>query len=240
MLKLKYVNTEEYYSVDFEYVNDHILQITGDFPVKTDGFTISRELEDGEMDELGDYSAYTTVYRTIENGAQFSDDGSTYVPPEPTPPPEPYIPTLEEAKFLKINDMNVRQQLAISDGIDITLTDGTVEHFTLTDHDQTSLMGLQTQIAAGIDRIPWHTADHADHCKYYSNEDMQLIVTAAMAYVTWHVTYFRDLRIYIDSLQDKESVEAVVYGMDIPEEYQSEVLKDLIAAKAQAQAGSEM
>lgn len=240
MLQLKYVDSDEYYSVDFEYINKNIVQITGDFPVKTDGFTISRELDDGEIDKLGDYSDYTTVYQTLDNGAAFSNDGSTYVPPEPEPEPEPYVPTLEEVKAQKTNEMNWEQQSAIYNGVDVTLTDGTVEHFTLTDHDQTSLMGLQTQIATGADKIPWHTADHADHCKYYSNADTQLIVAAAMAYVTWHVTYFRDLRIYIDSLQDKESVESVTYGMDIPEEYQSEVLKDLIAAKAQTQAESEM
>ena len=42
-----------------------------------------------------------------------------------------------------------------------------------------------------------------------------------MAYVTWHVTYFRDLRIYIRSLGTKEEVAVVAYGMDIPAEYQS-------------------
>ena len=47
----------------------------------------------------------------------------------------------------------------------------------------------------------------------------------------WHITYFRDLRIYIRSLQTKEEVEAVTYGMDIPQEYQSEPLRAMIAAK---------
>ena len=68
---------------------------------------------------------------------------------------------------------------------------------------------------------------------------MVLITSAAMACVTWHVTYFRDLRIYIRSLQDKESVEAVTYGQDIPEEYQSDVLKALIAEQ-QKQAAKQM
>ncbi len=61
---------------------------------------------------------------------------------------------------------------------------------------------------------------------------MQLIVTAAMSWVTWHVTYFRDLRIYIRDLESKEEVAAVVYGMELPEAYQSEPLKVMIAAQA--------
>ena len=52
-----------------------------------------------------------------------------------------------------------------------------------------------------------------------------------MAWVTWHVTYFRDLRIYIRSLETKEEVAAVTYGVDLPEAYQSEPLKVMMAAQ---------
>lgn len=204
-------------------------------PVNTNGFHCYKD-EECEYDIGGNsYIGFTTVYRNDEetakyNGYQLSDDGSVYVPPEPTPEPEPYVPTLEEVKASKVAEMNATQQSVIQQGIDVTLTDGTVEHFTLTDHDQTSLMGLQTQVAQGAEQIPWHTSDTTEHCKYYSNADMLLIVTAAMQYVTFHVTYFRDLRIYINALEDKESVGAVAYGVYIPVEYQSEVLKDLYAA----------
>ena len=204
-------------------------------PVNTNGFHCYKD-EECEYDIGGNsYIGFTTVYRNDEetakyNGYQLSNDGSVYVPPEPTPEPEPYVPTLEEVKASKVAEMNATQQSVIQHGIDVTLTDGTVEHFTLTDHDQTSLMGLQTQVAQGAEQIPWHTSDTTEHCKYYSNADMLLIVTAAMQYVTFHVTYFRDLRIYINALEDKESVEAVTYGVYIPVEYQSEVLKDLYAA----------
>ena len=137
-----------------------------------------------------------------------------------------YVPTLEETKSQKVTEMNNAQQTTIQNGLDITLYDGVVEHFTLTDHDQTSLMGLQTLVAQGADSIPWHTSDQAEHCKYYSNADMAIITSEALQFVTFHVTYFRDLRIYIRALEDKESVSNVFYGMSIPEEYQSDVLKD--------------
>ena len=124
--------------------------------------------------------------------------------------------------------MNQIQQQTIENGFNATLTDGTVEHFTLTEHDQTSLLGLVGQVQMGVEEIPWHTSDHDEHCKYYSNADMNIITTMATAYVTYHVTYFRDLRIYINKgLNTKEEVEAVEYGIIIPEEYKSEVLKDL-------------
>ena len=137
-----------------------------------------------------------------------------------------YVKTLEETKEEKVTEMNNTQQSVIQQGLDITLSDGTVEHFTLKDQDQTSLMGLQNLVAQGIERIPWHTADQSEHCKYYSNADMAIIAEKALQFITYHVTYFRDLRIYIRSLQTKEEIQNVTYGMEIPLEYQSEVLKD--------------
>ena len=226
MLKFQYINDSEVYLIEFDSITQNIVQIKGDFPIKTNGFTLSRE---GKEDNWN-YSDYTTVYREIDGGVQFSNNGSVYVEPEPESEPEPYVPTLEEVKEQKVAEMNAIQQETIQNGIDVTLSDGTVEHFTLTDHDQTSLMGLQTQIVQGVEQIPWHTAEQDKPCTYYSNADMSKIVTAAMAFVTYHVTYFRDLRIYINSMLDKESVEAVEYGVYIPEKYQSEVLKDLYTA----------
>ena len=137
-----------------------------------------------------------------------------------------YVPTLEEIQSQKVSEMNDAQQVTIQQGMDIQLSDGHTEHFTLTDHDQTSLMGLQTLVAQGVESIPWHTSDQTEHCKYYSNADMAIITSKALQFVTFHVTYFRDLRIYVRALEDKEAVSNVFYGMSIPEEYQSDVLKD--------------
>lgn len=106
------------------------------------------------------------------------------------------------------------------------------QEFSLTERDQTSLVGLQAQVAIGAENIPWHTSDEDEHCKFYSNADMAKITSSALSYVTWHVTYFRDLRIFIRSLESKEEVEQVTYGMNIPEAYQSEPLKAMLAQKS--------
>lgn len=140
-----------------------------------------------------------------------------------------YIPTLEEAQEEKVREMNAMQQTVIHQGVDVELTDGSVEHFTLTDQDQASLMALQSQVAQGAEYVPWHNSNQENQCKYYQNADMAKIVQAALSFVVYQVTYFRDLRIYIRSLRTKEEVAAVTYGMPIPEEYQSQVLKDMLA-----------
>jgi len=200
--------------------------------VDTSGFDLFLDKE-GEVDiGGGHYRTFNTIYRNDEttaeyNGYQLSNDGSVYVEPEPEPK---YEPTLEEIIEQKVSEMNSAQQQVIQDGVDVTLTDGAVEHFTLKDQDQTSLMGLQTRVLAGDEYIPWHTSDESEHCKFYSNADMGLIASAAMYHVTYHVTYFRDLRIYIRSMQTKEEVEAVYYGTEIPVQFQSEPLMGILAA----------
>lgn len=219
---------EEVLKAEVKRLSPNTIQIKGvDF--NTSGFHLINNF--GIV--YGKFDDYTTVYRELEDGYVLSNDGSVYVEPEviPTPEPEPYIPTLEEVQDAKVIEMNNQQQMIIKDGVDITLTDGTVEHFKLTEKDQISLMGLQTEVAKGTEMIPWHTSDETEHCKFYSNADMKIITEKALQYVTYHVTYFRDLRIYIRSLDDVEAVKAVAYGMEIPEEYQSEPLKVMIAAQ---------
>ena len=168
------------------------------------------------------------MYRIVDGGFQLSNDESVYIEPEPIPDPDPYVPTLEEVQEAKVIEMNQEQQKIIAYGVDVKLTNDTTEHFSLTQYDQQSLMGLQSRVVAGDENIPWHNSDESEHCKFYSNADMNLIITTALAYVTYHVTYFRDLRIYIRSLQDKEEINAITYGTVIPSEYQSEVLQTIM------------
>lgn len=227
MLNLTYLGSKATYEVNFSRVSPHIVQILGELPFKDKGFTLSRE---GKKDSWN-YTDYTTLYRNIEGGMQFSDDGSVYVEPQPIPDPEPYVPTLEEVKAAKVAEMEVMKEAVMAAGINVTLTDGSVEHFNLEEKEQKMLMALQVKVSAGDEKIPWHTSDETEHCKYYSNADMNLIITAASEYGTYHETYIRDLRIYIDSMESKEAVEAVTYGMVIPEGYRSEVLQDMYAVQ---------
>lgn len=181
--------------------------------------------------------AYTYLYRTYEdepNKVELCNNNAPWVaPPEPDPmpAPEPYVPTLEEVQEAKVAEMEAIKQQLVYAGFDVTLTDGTVEHFTLTMEEQIELSALQQKVKDGVPQLPWHIEDESEHCRYYKNEDMELIVEAAFAHKSWHRTYFQDLRIYIRSLDNKEDVKAVTYGMEIPEEFRAEPLKDMMAAQ---------
>lgn len=208
-------------------LGEHLIQISG-AEVNLSGFHLLNDA--GSV--FGKYDGFKTLYKENEDSYILSNDGSVYVEPiEPEPEPEPEI-SLDEVKESKVSEMNDIQQKLIAQGVDVTLSDGSTEHFSLTERDQTSLVGLQAQVAIGAENIPWHTSDEDEHCKFYSNADMAKITSSALSYVTWHITYFRDLRIFIRSLESKEEVEQVTYGMDIPEAYQSEPLKAMLAQKS--------
>lgn len=225
MLNMKYVGSKTVYEVEFCKVSARIVELRGDFPAKDKGFTLSRN----ESEDEWDYKRFKTVYRKIEGGVQFSDDGSVYVaPPEPEPIPEPYVPTLDEVKAAKVQEIGWACEQMIYAGVDVNLPGGT-EHFSLTEKDQINLFGKQAQMAAGAERFEYHQDGHP--CRYYTKEEMQMIVETALGFVTYHTTYCNALNVWVSALEDKDAVDAVVYGCVVPEEYQSEVLKDILAQR---------
>lgn len=76
MLEMKYTGEGTAHQVSFRNVSDHVCEMMGDFPIKSGGFILSRV----GKDDAWDYSGYTTVYRQIEGGAQFSNNGSVFIP----------------------------------------------------------------------------------------------------------------------------------------------------------------
>ena len=170
----------------------------------------------------GKIEGYTTVYKALDDGVILSNDGSVYQEPEL---PEPYVPTLAELQATKKTEVSAACEQIIYAGIMVQLPDGP-EHFSLTEKDQINLFGKQAQLAAGADRLEYHQDGHP--CKYYSAAEMQQIVTAAMEHVSYHTTYCNSLNMWISGTETAEELETIFYGADIPEEYQSEVLKDYL------------
>ena len=184
-------------------------------------------------------TGWTTVYRDEGQIIYLSNDGSVYVPPadpEPVTPPEPYEPTLAELQAAKKQEISQACEQIIYAGISVTLADGTVEHFALTEHDQLNLFGKQAQLAAGTEQLEYHS--DGKPCRYYSAADMQTIIAAAMQHVSYHTTYCNAVNMWIAGCESTEEVQAIYYGADVPEEYQSDVLKAYIASMKES-AGDE-
>lgn len=225
MLNLKYVGENTKYKVEFKSLSFNIVQITGNFPVKEKGFTCWR---DEDPDDIWDYTDFKTVYRTLDGGVQFSNDGSMYmVLIEPEPTPEPYIPTLEEVKTAKRQEIYALYNADVAAGIDVKLSAG-MQRFPLQAEDREFLMGKQLELSVSdAELITYQDSDN--HCMLLSRNDMQKIITTAFTYVNVKTTYRNNLCEWVDQCETREEVEEIFYGTSIPEERQNEVLKMYLA-----------
>lgn len=161
---------------------------------------------------------------------------------------EPYLQyeglatTQEEARLIlgenvdailnyRINIMNEACTKAITDGLDIQISNGDTKHFSLTEKDQINLLGLTMQVATGIFNstgVPYH-AD-GEECKIYSLQDFNLISTKCFAWKTYHTTYCNLVKAYLRKLaSDKNIIEIhkLQYGDQLPDEYMNQ-LNDLL------------
>ena len=232
-----------YKIISIMFVSKHVLQIVfadsdnipesyGDIAVFTTG---------GE--QCSNLPGFNTVYRDEGQTVYLSDDESIYTAPEDPGelPEEPYVPTAEElltaAQARKRSEVSAACEETIYSGVDVALHDGATEHFSLTEHDQINLFGKQAQLAAGASQLEYH-AD-GQPCRYYSAADMQSIITAAMWHVSYHTTYCNALNMWIEGCETAEDVQEIFYGADVPEEYQSEVLKAYLLQMADIAGGDD-
>lgn len=168
---------------------------------------------------------YRALYAAVEAGEDILANAAELEPIQE--PPLPIDPaeevTLEYIRKSKIAEMSAECQKTITGGFDIVLSDGESHHFSLTVQDQLNLITLSAMAETGETAIPYH-AD-GELCKEYSTEDISAIIDTANAFKVYQLTYYNALKSYIGGMDDIGEISEVGYGVEIPEEYMTEVLK---------------
>lgn len=139
---------------------------------------------------------------------------------------EPVI-TIDMQKSKLISSMSTQCNLNITEGFDMELEDGQVHHFSLELTDQLKIQALALKAKSGEIILPYH-AD-SEPCRFYSVHEILNLNTKMEQIIEYQTTYFNSLRDYINSMTTIEELDTVTYGMEIPVEYQSEVLKALMS-----------
>ena len=179
-----------------------------------------------------DESEYQQLFEAIDAGEEISNvtnDEDTFYQEDDNVVDSDSIITLDYLKTQKIKEMSYYCNQAIVNGFDVELSDGRTHHFSLTVQDQLNLITLSSLAASGVDNIPYH-AD-GELCEFFSVNDIQTIVKAATELKTYHTTYYNSLKLFIQSLVDRDDVVNVIYGANIPDEYKSDVLIALLSNK---------
>lgn len=135
--------------------------------------------------------------------------------------------TIEDFATGVIEKMSQECEAKIISGFDITLSDQQPHHFTLELTDQLKISKLKDKAVSGEEFLPYH-ADN-ELCKIYSQSDIIAINTKMEYLIEYEVTYFNSLKNYINSITYARVLVKLKYGCAIPEEYQSDVLKILLA-----------
>lgn len=217
MLKFNYIGSDTMYNVIFSRISPNILQIKGDVPFDDKGFTVSRE---GKNDPWH-YPEYTTLYKKIEGGLQFSNDESVYVEPEPTSDPEPYLPTPEELEAMF--EQNKRDKVLLSKSllavyleehpITSSARGGVEGVYSVTSEKQSlmtrSYMTYQIKKAADPNaKLRWNEAGKS--CEDWTEEEFLQLVLEIEAYVYPLVSYQQTLEEQITACTTQEMLDAIV------------------------------
>lgn len=221
MLIVSEENTAQYIQVgDVLYRDNWFKILTSD--------TIPYETADVSVIEENEYQQ---LFEAIEKGEEISILVENDADPtqEDVAIAEETDVTVEYLKSQKAKEMSYACNQTIVNGFDIELSDKKTHHFSLTVQDQLNLITLSSLAASGETNIPYH-AD-GELCEYFSANDIGLVIRTATELKTYHTTYYNSLKLYIQSLDNREDVADVYYGISIPDEYKSDVLIALLSSK---------
>lgn len=138
-------------------------------------------------------------------------------------------------KQRKIDEMNYACSMAITNGCDVELTDGTTEHFALTAEDQINIATAEKAVRAGATAFPYHADGKL--CRLYPAADIQKIINTATAWKTYHTTYFNHLKQWINRMEDKAEIQGVRYGVELPDDLKASLNSIMSAMQQMLDAG---
>ncbi len=127
-----------------------------------------------------------------------------------------YTPTLEEIKKTKISEFSRICNQMITNGVDIDI-DGNPEHFSYTDEDQRNIKEL-FDIALQTNNSMYYHSNNG-WCKLYSAEQIINLYISEVTNKIHHTTYFNQIKMYVESLDDKDIIFNITYGTELPREY---------------------
>ena len=143
---------------------------------------------------------------TTENGVVTSMTAGTI--------PDPVVPSLTEVQKDKLAEINDACDAAITAGCDVTLSDGTAGHISLTQEDQINLTTAQAAVQGGATGYPYHL--DGELCKIFAAADILTMASAATAHILYHTTYCNHLRAWVSRCVAVDDVKGIAYGGALP------------------------
>lgn len=140
--------------------------------------------------------------------------------------PDEYI--LQSIRQEKIQQMSEECSKIIQKGVQYN---GKV--YSLTPNDQINIDSMFNAVLAGAKEYPYH-ADGESCCNMKAEDILNLYVLYKKT-VTYYTTYYNQLKMYIDTLTNKEDVEKVFFGQELTGVFQEQLEDMMTSADVQMQ-----
>lgn len=139
---------------------------------------------------------YDLLLNAVETNEEIAIEEEPIVEAKPIVVEEP---TIDYIRASKIAELKHYCNKAITDGVDIKLSDGETRHFSMSLEDQINLLTMA------------YLADES----VYSTEDMNIIITKTNAFKNSHIAKFKQLKDRVNSLNTIQEVSAVNYHEEV-------------------------
>jgi hypothetical protein len=130
------------------------------------------------------------------------------------------IPDLKTAKATKLAELSEDCNNTIYAGCDVTLSDGTTGHISLTLKDQYNISEAKSAVEKGASGAPYHL-DGGIPCHFYSAVDIMILYVENKKFVLYHTTYCNHLNAWVRRCASTDEVLSITYGSDLPEDLAS-------------------
>lgn len=177
--------------------------------------------EEAKIEEISE-EEYNSLYKLLNEGKEIflpEEESETIVEIEDEV-------SLNDAKESKLYELSLFCKKNIQQGFDVILSDEKTYHFSLEIVDQLNIMTLYQRALIGDSFLPYHADGLL--CENFSKQDVFAIYGKMEEIINYHTIYHNSLKNYVLSLESTEDIKKINYGMEIPIEYQSDVLKSLI------------
>lgn len=138
------------------------------------------------------------------------------------------IPPLETVRAARLAELSAACNAAITAGCDVTLSDGSAGHISLTAEDQINLTNACASAEAGAAAYPYHLDGQL--CALYPAEDIMAMGHAATAHKLYHTTYYNHLAAWVRRCGTVDELSAITYGADLPQDLEDSMGAILAAA----------
>lgn len=199
----------------------------------TTGYTILSDTGGYQFRLFSDGEENPPLY-TMDGIPLYRWDGAQVVPRTDEEIAADRVPPLEVAQADRLAELSAACNAAITAGCDVELSDGSAGHISLTAEDQINLTNAVAAVDGGAEAYPYHLDGQL--CALYQAADILVMGRAATAHKLYHTTYYNHLAAWVRRCETVEEVQAITYGVELPDDLAENMAAILAAAGGAADA----